>query len=188
LAEALKHRPELASARLHAEAERKFAYAERDLNRPTVTVSGVGGFLPYINPGNANPQIPSTYEGAAVNVQIPIFNGFEFNARRRAAEYQFTASRQHLRDLQNRVVKDVRGAWEHATASYQAVGATAELLKQANLALELARGRYDLGLASIVELSQAQLGQTTAQIAVLNAGYEYREAYAALQYELGRRQ
>src|SRR5579875_3645080 len=185
IGQAFQNRPEIASLRLQSEAAQKFAYAERDLKRPSVTLTGVGGVLPYINPGNANPGIPLTYEGVAVNVQIPIFNGFLFSARRQAAEYQMQAAQQHTRDLQDRVARDVRTAWERANTSFQAIAATEQLVQQANLALQLAQGRYDLGLSSIVELTQAQLGQTSAQVQNLNAKYEYQEAYAALQYALG---
>ena len=53
------------------------------------------------------------------------------------------------------------------------------------MALSLAQGRYDLGLSSIVELTQAQLEQTSAQVQNLEAKYEYQEAYAGLQYAQG---
>jgi len=36
-----------------------------------------------------------------------------------------------------------------------------------------------------VELTQAQLGQTQAQVENLQAKYDYQEAYAFLQYTLG---
>src|SRR5205823_7045563 len=137
------------------QADEKFARAERDLKLPTVSLTGVAGFLPHINPSNANPNIASEYEGAAVNVNIPVFNGHLFSARQRAAEYQLQAADQRVRDLQDRIARDVRTAWARAQTAYQAIGATAELLKQANLALDLAQGRYNLGLSSIVELSQA---------------------------------
>jgi outer membrane protein len=145
----------------------------------------VAGFLPYIDPENANPNIAKEYEWAAINVQVPIFNGHLFSARRRAAEFQLRAADQRLRDLQDRVGRDVRTAWGGARAAYEAIGETAQLVKQANLALELAQGRYNLGLVSIVELTQAQVGQTQAQVENLNAKYEYQEAYAALQYTIG---
>jgi outer membrane protein len=183
--QAIQNRPELASLRLQAEAAQKFVYAERDLKRPNIALIGVGGVLPYINPGNANPNITTTYESVAVNVQIPIFNGFLFSARREAAEYQLQAAQQRTRDLQDRVARDVRAAWERAKTSFDAIANTEQLLRQANLALQLAQGRYDLGLASIVELTQAQLGQTSAQVENVNAKYEYQEAYAALEYTLG---
>ncbi|HVP44702.1 MAG TPA: TolC family protein, partial [Terriglobales bacterium] len=56
-------------------------------------------------------------------------------------------------------------------------------LAQANLALELAQTRYNLGLGSIVELSQAQLQQTQAVIADTQAGYDYRLAMATLKFQ-----
>jgi outer membrane protein len=183
--EALQNRPELASLRLQSEADQRLVRAEADLKRPTVTLTGVAGFLPFIDPENANPNIAKEYEGTAINVQIPIFNGHLFSARRRAAEFQLQAADQRLRDLQDRIAKDVRTAWEGARTAYEAIGETAQLVQQANLALDLAQGRYNLGLASIVELTQAQLRQTQAQVENLNAKYEYQEAYAALQYTIG---
>lgn len=185
IAEAFQNRPELASYRLQTNAAQSFVEAERDLKRPTLSLIGVGGALPYIHPGDANPGIPLTYESVAVNLQIPIFNGFLFTSRRRAAEYQLQATEQRSRDLRDRIARDVRAAWEDARTSYEAIGATEQLLKQANLALDLAQGRYNLGLSSIVELTQGQLGQTSAQVENLNAKYEYQEAYAALQYTIG---
>ena len=185
IAQAIQNRPEMASFRLQVESAQKFVFAERDLKRPSVNLTGVGGVLPYINPGNANANIPETYESLAVNVQIPIFNGFLFSARREAAQYQLIATQQRARDLQDRIARDVRTAYERTKTNFEAIAATQQLLTQANMALNLAQGRYDLGLASIVELTQAQLGQTSAQVENLNAKYEYQEAYAALQYTLG---
>ena len=183
--QAFQNRPEVASLRLQSEADQRFVRAEADLKRPTVTLTAVAGFLPFIDPENANPNIAKQYEGAAINVQIPIFNGHLFSARRRAAEFQLQAADQRLRDLQDRIARDVRTAWEGARTAYEAIGETAQLVQQANLALDLAQGRYNLGLASIVELTQAQLGQTQAQVENLNAKYEYQEAYAAVQYTIG---
>jgi outer membrane protein len=185
IAQAYQNRPELASLRLEREAAQKFVAAESDLKRPILNLTAVGGTLPYIEAGNANPDITKGYEAAALNLQIPIFNGHLFTARRRAAEYGLQAANQHVRDLQDRIARDVRASWEHARTAYQAIAPAEQLLKQANLALDLAQGRYNLGLASIVELTQAQLGQTQAQVENLTARYDYQEAYSALQYTLG---
>jgi outer membrane protein len=59
------------------------------------------------------------------------------------------------------------------------------LVKEANLAMDLAQTRYKLGLSSIVELSQAQLQQTSAQIQDTSARYQYRLSLATLNYETG---
>ena len=109
--QAFQNRPEAASLRLQVEADQKFVYAERDLKRPSVGLIAVGGALPYINAGNANPDIPAGYEAAAVNVNIPVFNGHLFSARRQAAEYQLQATQQRVRDLEDRIARDVRASW-----------------------------------------------------------------------------
>jgi outer membrane protein len=60
-----------------------------------------------------------------------------------------------------------------------------ELAKEADESLNLAQGRYQLGLASIVELSQAQLQQADAAIGYVNAQYQYRLALATLNFQIG---
>ena len=184
VAEALGNRPELASLRFSRDASYKFAQAEKDLSRPTVSVLAVGGFLPFINA--AGSSIPAEYEGVAANVSIPVFNGHLFSARREAALERAKESDQRLRDQQQRVSRDVRVAWASTNDAFQRIDVTAQFLRQAALALDLAQGRYNLGLSSIVELTQAQLNLTEAEIENLNAKYDYQTQYAALQYTLGQ--
>jgi outer membrane protein len=85
-----------------------------------------------------------------------------------------------MRDL---VSRDVRTSWLNANTAYQRLSVTQQLLDQANLALHLAQSRYKLGLGSIVELSQAQLQQTQAQISYAQAGYDYRLSLAVVAFE-----
>jgi outer membrane protein len=72
-----------------------------------------------------------------------------------------------------------------ATNAFQKVGVSAELEKEGNLSLSLAQGRYQMGLSSIVELSQAQLQQTDAAIGYVNAEYQYRLSLSTLNFEIG---
>ena len=81
--------------------------------------------------------------------------------------------------------RDVRTAYLNASTARERVGLTEQLLTHAQSALDLAQGRYDLGLASIVELTQAQLNLTQAQIENVGAQYDYQSAYAVLQYTIG---
>jgi outer membrane protein len=179
--QAIDNRPELASLRAARDAAYKFTDAEKDLSRPTVSAIAVGGYMPYINTSN----VPSEYEGLAANVSIPIFNGHLFSARREAAYQRALESDQRLRDQQQQISRDVRLAWASANDAYQRIDVTAQFLRQASLAMQLAQGRYDLGLASIVELTQAQLNVTQAEIENLSAKYDYQTQYSALQYTIG---
>jgi outer membrane protein len=83
-------------------------------------------------------------------------------------------------------VRDVRTAWLQANTAYQRIAVTTELLEQANMSFRLAQTRYQLGLSSIVELTQAQLQQTSATIDKVNAQYEYELALATLAYQTGK--
>lgn len=184
IAQALNNRPELASFRFSRDSAYRFYEAEKDLSHPTVSLVGTAGFLPLINQVGSTP-IASEYEGAAVNFSIPVMNGHLFTARREAARYKAMEADQRLRDEQERVVRDVRVAWSGATNAFQRIDVTAQFLRQAALALDLAQGRYNLGLSSIVELTQAQLNQTQAEIENLSAKYDYQTQYSVLQYTIG---
>jgi outer membrane protein len=183
--QAIANRPEFASLRLARDAAYKFADAEKDLKRPTVTAVGVAGYIPYIQPTSSQP-VASEYAAGAVNISIPVSNGHLFTARREAALDRAMVADQRLRDEQLVITRDVHQAWANASTAYQRIAVTEQLVRQANMAVSLAQGRYNLGLASIVELSQSQLSQTQAEIESLSAKYDYQSQYQALQYTIGQ--
>jgi outer membrane protein len=127
------------------------------------------------------------YGAVGGNVSIPIFNGFRFSAQASQAALQAQAAAEETRALRELVVRDVQTAWLNANTALQRVTVTAELLKQANTALDLAKTRYDLGLSSIVELSQAELQQTEAAIGNANARSQYNFAIATINFQTGVR-
>ncbi len=184
VAQAIAERPDVSQLRFARDAAYKFAYAERDLYRPSVTVGAVAGVMPLLTQVSATPT-PDNYAAAVVNVNVPVLNGGLFSARSAAAHLRAQESDQTLREYQERVARDVRVAWASATNAYQRIDVTAQFLRSATLALDLAQGRYNLGLSSIVELTQSQLNVTQAEIENLSAKYDYQSTYAGLQYALG---
>ena len=178
IAEAFAKRPEMLALNYQFQASQKFRNAERDLLLPTIRALGVVGGAPI-----RNDHLSSWFGAVGANMDIPIFNGFLYTARAREADLRSQAVRDRLADLRNRISRDVRTSWLSANNAYQRLAVTQQLLEQAQLALELAQARYKLGLGSIVELSQAQLQATQAEITNAQAGYDYRLAQAVLQYE-----
>jgi outer membrane protein len=185
VAQALSSRPELAALQLSRDAAYKFENAEKDLSYPTASFLGVGGYIPYIAQLSLPHVTPPEYEGVALNLEIPILNGGLFKARRQEAHFRAVEADQRLRDEAEAVARDVRTAWSTATTAYQRLDVTAELVREAGLALQLSQGRYNLNLNNIVELTTAQLNATSAEIDSLNAKYDYQSAYATLQYAYG---
>jgi outer membrane protein len=183
--QAMADRPELVALGFDQQAAYKFQKAERDLSFPTVEGMGVAGYIPEIAQLTPPRLTPDHYEAAAININIPIFNGHLFAARRTAALMKARAADQDLRNEQEQIAREVRDAWADATTAYQQISVADQLVNQAKLALALAQGRYNLGLSSIVELNQAQLGETEAEIQDVNAKYDYQIQNAALQYQVG---
>jgi outer membrane protein len=178
--DAIQNRPELKDLRLEQNAAERFAKAEHSLFFPTIAALGTAGFVPA-----GEQTVPGRYGAIGLNVSIPIFNGGLFRARQTEAELRAQAATQNVNDLANRVIRDLRVAYLAAMTAYERIGLTDELLKQAQLALDLAQSRYNLGLSSIVELSQAQLNLTSAQIGAASARYDYQSQWTAVQYQTG---
>jgi outer membrane protein len=180
IADAVAQRPEILSLRDQVQSAEKFGHAEHDLWRPNVSALGVVGLAP-----SRDDHVSSWYGAAGVNVNIPVFNGFLFNARAKTADLQTTIARDRLTDLQNTVARDVRNAWHDSSRAYERLSVTQQLREQANLALDLAQSRYNLGLSSIVEFSQAELQKTEADITDTDARYQYRLTQIVLAYTIG---
>lgn len=175
-------RPDLAALMDNYTSARQYSTAERDLWMPTVSALATVGSSPV-----RDNLIQSSWYGAAgANISIPVFNGFLFNARAREAKLRANAAQEQVRDMRNVIARDVRNSVLNAQNAFQRIGVTQEMLKESNMALNLAQARYQIGLSGIVELSQAQLSQTQAQIAYATARYSYQTALAVLHYQLGQ--
>jgi outer membrane protein len=181
LVEAFQNRPEIISQGLDVKSAQSYATAERDLWFPTISAAGVTGLAPY-----RQESLPSRYAAAGFNVNVPLFNGRLFNAEHTEATARARAQEQFLRDLENRITQDVRTSWLNVISAYQRLSLTQQLLDQTTQAFDLAKGRYGLGLSSIIELSQAQLSLTEAQVEQVSAQYDYESQTANLNYQLGR--
>ena len=179
---AFNARPDLAALKENSVAAHQFSRAEHALSRPTISALGTAGGTPV-----RSDQITSSWYGAVgANVNIPIFNGFLFSARAREADLRASAAQEEVRNLRELIARDVRTSALSAQAAFHRIEVTRQLLDQSNLALDLAQTRYKLGLSGIVELSQAQLAQTQAEIAYANARYAYQTALAVLSFQTGQ--
>ena len=176
---AFSNRPEIAAQDYEYQAAQHFQKAERDLLLPDIRVLGTVGTVP-----TGAPQLESWYGAVGVNINIPIFNGFLYPARSREAVFRAQASREQSRELRDRIANDVRTSWLNANAAYSRISVTQQFVDQTNLAADLSQTRYTLGLGSIVELSQAQLQQTEAQIQFAAAKYQYRIAESVLRFQI----
>jgi outer membrane protein len=177
---ALTRRPELLSLRDDRDAAMRYARAQRDARLPTVDAIGVAGDAPW-----HNSHLPDDYAVGGVQVSLPIFAGGMYVARQREAQLKAAADDELLRSVENNVIRDVRIAWLDVNDAIAQLSTTEQLAANAGEAFTLAQARYKSGLSSIVELSDAQLNLTSAQISEANARYNVLIQQANLNYQTG---
>ena len=177
---ALSQRPELQSLRDERDSALRFAKAERDSRLPTVSAAGVAGAAPV-----HDSHLPDDYVAGGVLLSLPIFAGGLYVARQHEAELKAQSEDALLRSAEDNVIRDVRIAWLNVNNAVEQLHTTEQLARHAAEAYDLAQARYQTGISSIVELSQAQLNLTSAQIANTSARYSVLIQQADLNYQTG---
>ncbi len=119
IASALKDRPELAALRHELAATERFAKAEGELWRPTVSAVAAVGVAPA-----AVEQVSNHYGAVGMNLNIPILNGGFYKARRSEAELRARGAAASLKDFENRVMRDVQVAYLDAQTGYDRLSLT----------------------------------------------------------------
>ncbi len=178
---ALAQRPALVQMRYDRDAAAPFARAEAALRYPTVNAFGAAGLVPV-----GDPQVfEREYAAAGINLNLPLFTGGLFTARKREAELRARAAAAGVTDAENEVVREVRVARLNSQYALEQVGLTEQLFQSSSQAYELAQARYRLGIASMIELSQSQLTLTQADIARTSARFDLQIQQAMLKYSVG---
>ncbi|MBL8294601.1 MAG: TolC family protein [Bryobacterales bacterium] len=180
IAQAIRNRPDLAAARLGEDAAQRFAAAEKRLRYPAISAIAVLGAVP-VHQNNMSGQ----YSSAGLNISIPFLNGGALKARWAEAEFRAQGAGKEAEALRVQIAASVRLANLEVDTAWRRLDVTARLVNQTSTALRLASTRYELGLSGILELTQAQLAQTSAQIAAANAKYDYLSRTAGLSYAIG---
>lgn len=181
VSDALRDRPDLDALKHNREAAYQFARAEEDLSHPTINLLGAAGAIPE----HDHTILKDNYEAAGININIPIFNGGLFAARRSEALLRAQAADKDVQTLSVQISRDVRTAWFNANNAFRRLAVTSQLVDQARKAVHLAQARYDAGLGSIVELNQAQTSEISAEIDAASAKYEYLSRRTELDFTIG---
>jgi outer membrane protein len=177
---ALADRPELLGLRNQHDAALRFAKSERDSRLPTISAVGLAGDAP-----THDSHLPDNYAVGGLELSMPLFAGGLYTARQREAELKAQSDNELVRALEDNIVRDVHIAWLNVNNALEQLQTTEELVRNAAEAYDLAEARYKIGSSSIVELSQAQLSFTSAQIANTDARYDILIQQAKLDYQTG---
>lgn len=179
-AQALAQRADLNASMAEQRSAEDFAKAEKRLQYPTLSVLGTAGHVPF-----HDHTLHDDYAAAGFNLSIPVFNSGLFHARQVEAQLEAQARGRDVQQAKLQVTQEVRDAWFRTDEAYRSIDVSARLVAQSREALRLAQDRYNAGLGSIVELNEAQLNETSAEITAADANYTYLSRRAELDYAAG---
>ena len=178
--QALQNRPDLVGLRDERDAAQRFARSQRDARFPSISATIVSG-----GAVTRDDRLPANYTAGGLQLSMPVFAGGYYAAREHEAELRAKAAAESLRLAEDNVTRDVRVAWLSVNNARQRMQTTDDLRRYAAQAYDLADARYRAGSSSIVELSQAQLELTSAEIANTGARYDVLLQEALLNFQIG---
>jgi outer membrane protein len=111
----------------------------------------------------------------------PIFNGFLTTHEVGEARMQQESIRHAIEDLEQRIYYQVKSEFLDWQASLQRIARAAEALDASRAELELGEKRYQVGLGSIIELTDAQRQFTQDDAEYINARYAFAVAKATVE-------
>lgn len=185
VARALEARPSLKAVSLTVASNRKAASAAGGDYWPSVALAaGYQRSTRDLSSLFSDPARNSTLYGA-VSLSWNVFNGFATDASVRKAEIQAMLSENDLTTARRNVASDV----QKAVAQLGTARSQARVAQQSELTakegLRLARTRQEVGVGTQLEVRDAELKLTQAQLSVVGSLVDGREAEAALRRAQG---
>jgi outer membrane protein TolC len=179
LARAYTFRSDYQAIRAHADA----AEADRDSARsellPSLHANADYGTIGQ-SPGNAQPTF-----AVSANMRVPVFEGGRQRAHLVEADARLRERQSELADYRARVDYEVRAALLDLRSADEQVQVTQAAVTLANQELEQARDRFSAGVASNVEVIQAQDAVASASEQYISILYAHNLAKIALASALG---
>lgn len=172
------NRPEMRSLAAQIRATEKNALALERNHLPLVT-----GGAQYQWSGATFPLEPNWNIGATVTV--PLFRGGLTVAQVEAAKQNVLALQYDENTLRQSVALEVREALVRFHEAIKSIEVSRQGTEQARENLQLAEGRYETGVGSIIEVTDAQSTFVGARGQEIQALYGYHLAVAALEKAIG---
>lgn len=177
---ALRNRPEL----------RQFA-ALKSAASGNLT-SAKSSYMPVLSgvasAGYADRDFPPTGNvwGVGLNLTVPLFSGFSSVEQVREATAAANSLEARLNSLRLQISKEVESARLGVSEAAARMVSTEKEVAAANESRSLAEGRYQEGVGSIIEVSDAQSQALDAQTANIQAKYDYYAAVARFDRAVGK--
>jgi outer membrane protein TolC len=180
MAEASQQRPDLAAALAQRDAAVANVTVARAVGRPSISISAGRNFIDTTGVHNEN------YSLIGVNVTVPIFTGFNVGYGVRQAQAALETSDVNVEQIRLNVSLSVWTAYHALESANQQLSVTSTLIKTAEENQQVALGRYQAGVGTIVDVLTAQSAAALARQTRISAELSWQVARAQLALALGR--
>lgn len=119
------------------------------------------------------------------SVEFPIFNAFKTYNGYKQAKLSMAKTLNSNRSLLNDVFLEVQSAYIKMQEAAESIPVAEVNVEKAKENLDLSRGRYNEGIGDIIELKDAEVAYTDAELSLLTARYDYASAVADLKQAMG---
>lgn len=162
--------------------DQKIAAARRG-HLPDIIFNGSYGRRNTSRGGNTFPL--GVFWTAQISLNIPIFDGFETTNQVQEAVHNYRSVKAQEEEKKQAIALEVETSYLKLTETKERLKATKAAAKAAHENLELANGRYQVGVGSIIEITDAQVLDTTARTDHIRALLEFKIAEAQLAKATG---
>jgi outer membrane protein TolC len=132
---------------------------------------------------NTFPLQPTWSVGLSFN--IPIFDGFRTTNRVEETLHNYFNVKAQEEDRRQQIALEVEQSYLRVVETQERIKANESAAKAAKENLDLAEGRYQVGVGSIIEVTDAQTLYTDAQTTYIRSIYDYKIADAQLARAMG---
>ena len=120
-----------------------------------------------------------------LSLNIPIFDGFRTTNRVEETLHNYNNIKAQEEDRRQQIALEVEQSYLRVVETQERIKATESAAKAAKENLDLAQGRYEVGVGSIIEVTDAETLYTDAQTTYIRTVYDYKIADAQLARAMG---
>ncbi len=178
---AAENRVELSKLQAQARAAQADLEAKKKGNWPTVSLAGNHQISDTDTPGVGNVR----NWNAGAQVSWPWFDGFKTRSEIEAAQASLKMVQLGIEDETLTIALEVQNAVLALGEAEERINATRKLLQESSENLEISKARYEEGLGSMIEVTDAETSLVSARQTHASAIAGYLSAFADYQKSIG---
>ncbi len=121
----------------------------------------------------------------ALQLSIPIFEGFKVSSKVNQAQYQFVEASEKMEQTYRKVVKDVRNNFNNVGASISSIKAYEQSVVSSESALSATQAGFEVGTRTIVDVLNRTRDLYDSKRQLSDARYSYIKSILALKQAAG---